>query len=54
LPRQADDFINRGLVFAFALDLFQQGIHACPGPQARKLSMVESFARQAGLRGHFD
>ena len=40
LPRQANNFVDGGLVFAFALDFFQQGIHPCAGPQSRQLRMV--------------
>ena len=52
LPRQTNDFVDRGLIFAIAFDLLEQCVDAGTRPQPRQLWMIRGFSRQARLARH--
>src|ERR1019366_6325218 len=52
LAREADDFVNRGLIFAFTLDFFEQRVDAGESPEPRQLRMIERLAGKIDFARH--
>src|ERR1017187_1818055 len=49
---QERSVVNRGLIFAFTLDLLEQRVDAGAGPEPRQLRMIERFARKIDFARH--